>query len=522
MLTPLLFGIVALYVGSWVYRAARARQADTAFAAQRCCQDPPTLDTGRWPFGLELITKAFRAASEQRLLRLMLDIVENTGPTFEQKLLGSRGIDTVDPVNIEALLSKQFTDFGLGERRLVFWPLLGDGIFTQDGKFWEKSRGLLRPAFQNRDQSMIQIREAADNVVNAITSGCMIDLQPLFFRFTLETTSYLLFGQRIEAVNAEEAGDVDSFAAAFDSGQDYLAKRGRLGGLYWLIDGFDFRRQCKIVHGHLDKAIAKALHDQPSVDHKSSYSILQALVQQTRDPKVLREQCLNVLLAGRDTTACLLSWTFRLLARHPLVFERCRREVDEIGASVSEITRTELRRMRYLDAVLKEGMIERHFLKIIRIANLVHAVLRLYPSVPINSRMAVRTTTLPTGGGVDGKSPVLVRKGEAVGYCPYAMHRRKEIYGPDAGEFRPERWLERNAELVSMVGYGYLPFNAGPRICLGQDFALVEASCLIVRILQRFTKLSLAADEPMEAIGDEKQKLTLVLCSADGCTVVLS
>ncbi|KXT06370.1 hypothetical protein AC578_9095 [Pseudocercospora eumusae] len=487
MLTPLLFGIVALYVGSWVYRAARARQADTAFAAQRCCQDPPTLDTGRWPFGLELITKAFRAASEQRLLRLMLDIVENTGPTFEQKLLGSRGIDTVDPVNIEALLSKQFTDFGLGERRLVFWPLLGDGIFTQDGKFWEKSRGLLRPAFQNRDQSMIQIREAADNVVNAITSGCMIDLQPLFFRFTLETTSYLLFGQRIEAVNAEEAGDVDSFAAAFDSGQDYLAKRGRLGGLYWLIDGFDFRRQCKIVHGHLDKAIAKALHDQPSVDHKSSYSILQALVQQTRDPKVLREQCLNVLLAGRDTTACLLSWTFRLLARHPLVFERCRREVDEIGASVSEIT-----------------------------------LLRLYPSVPINSRMAVRTTTLPTGGGVDGKSPVLVRKGEAVGYCPYAMHRRKEIYGPDAGEFRPERWLERNAELVSMVGYGYLPFNAGPRICLGQDFALVEASCLIVRILQRFTKLSLAADEPMEAIGDEKQKLTLVLCSADGCTVVLS
>lgn len=67
------------------------------------------LGTGRWPWGLELISKAFRVASEQRLLRLMNDIVKETGTTFEQNLLGARGIDTVDPVNIEAVLSTQFT-----------------------------------------------------------------------------------------------------------------------------------------------------------------------------------------------------------------------------------------------------------------------------------------------------------------------------------------------------------------------------------------------------------------------------
>lgn len=74
-------------------------------------------------------------------------------------------------------------------------------------------------------------------------------------------------------------------------------------------------------------------------------------------------------------------------------------------------------------------------------------------------------TTLPTGGGEDGKSPILVRKGEAVGYCVYAMHRRTDLYGEDAHDFKPERW-ENDA--LKDIGWGYLPFNGGPRICLGR------------------------------------------------------
>ena len=76
-------------------------------------------------------------------------------------------------------------------------------------------------------------------------------------------------------------------------------------------------------------------------------------------------------------------------------------------------------------------------------------VLRLYPSVPINSRSAIKTTTLPVGGGPDGKAPVLVPAGTPVGYCVYVMHRRKDLYGEDAEEFRPERW--EGDELKDMV-----------------------------------------------------------------------
>ena len=143
-------------------------------------------------------------------------------------------------------------------------------------------------------------------------NGKPIDLQPFFFRFTLETTTFLLFGRNLDVLdgNAADSQNAESsFAAAFDQGQDYLARRGRLGGLYWLIDSLNFRRQCKIVHQYIDDAVLTALHAQATEDTKAAYTILGGLMKETRDPNVLRDQCLNVLLAGRDTTACLLSWT---------------------------------------------------------------------------------------------------------------------------------------------------------------------------------------------------------------------
>lgn len=155
---------------------------------------------------------------------------------------------------------------------------------------------------------MIQIAGATDELLSLIPNATAVDLQPLFFRFTLETTSSMLFGQRLGPLDSDVGDDENSFANAFDKGQDYLARRGRLGGLYWLIDGADFRLQCKRVHEHVDNAIQQALQKQHA-DSDQTNSILRDLVQQTTDMKILREQCLNVLLAGRDTTACLLSWT---------------------------------------------------------------------------------------------------------------------------------------------------------------------------------------------------------------------
>lgn len=98
-----------------------------------------------------------------------------------------------------------------------------------------------------------------------------------------------------------------------------------------------------------------------------------------------------------------------------------------------------------------------------------HAALRLYPSVPVNTRTALRTTVLPTGGGPDRKSPVLISKGTPVAYSVYTLHRRRDLYGLDAELFRPERWDEDMPLNHTSVDakFGYLPFNGGPRLCLG-------------------------------------------------------
>jgi cytochrome P450 len=95
---------------------------------------------------------------------------------------------------------------------------------------------------------------------------------------------------------------------------------------------------------------------------------------------------------------------------------------------------------------------------------------RLYPQLPVNVRVANKTTLLPSGGGPDRNSPVLIRKGTGVGWSTYHMHRMTSLYGADAQEFVPERW--QDGELERRVGLGYMPFHAGPRLCLGSKHPL--------------------------------------------------
>ena len=142
---------------------------------------------------------------------------------------------------------------------------------------------------------------------------------------------------------------------------------------------------------------------------------------------------------------------------------------------------------------------------------LMFSALRLYPVVPNNARFANKDTVLPRGGGPNGDSPVFIPKGGIVAYHVWAMHRRKDIYGPDAHEFRPERWA---SDL--RPSWGYLPFNGGPRICVGQQFALTEASYTIVRLLQTFGSI-----EDRDGLPWIEQ-LSLTLCSSNGVKVALT
>lgn len=100
-------------------------------------------------------------------------------------------------------------------------------------------------------------------------------------------------------------------------------------------------------------------------------------------------------------------------------------------------------------------------------------MLRLYPIGPVNARIATKDTTLPVGGGPDGDLPIMIEKGQQVLYCVWRMHRRKDLYGPDAASIRPERWVTQK-----QGGWEFLPFNGGARQCIGRKSVSVSKNFL--------------------------------------------
>ena len=344
-----------------------------------------------------------------------------------------------------------------------FRPLLGNGIFTQDGEAWKVSRDLLRPQFlQTRTKSFGYMQTEVEKFIYALKQSHEqdLDLQPLFFRLTLDTSMAVLFGKPAKKSMIKGKIDESDFAKAFDHAQHGIASRAHLGNWYWLLGGRAFKRSCQTVHDFVDGIVAETLQETESGTKDNStdrYVFLRELIKRTRDPLTLRDQLLNVLLAARDTTACLLSWTINILAAHQDIQSELRNECLNLESYKGNglPTTAEVKGMKYLSIVLKE-------------------VLRIYPSVPCNTRFALKTTTLPVGGGPDGKSPIIVKKGMGVGYSPYVMHRRKDIFGEDADAFRPSRWDENSeqGQALKGIGFAYIPFNKGPRVCPGRTYVV--------------------------------------------------
>ncbi|KAF8862692.1 putative cytochrome P450 [Acephala macrosclerotiorum] len=390
--------------------------------------------------------------------------------TYSQLLLGERVINTAEPENIKAILATQFKDFELPPRRkAAFQPTFGHGIFTTDGVEWETSRSLLRPNFvRSQIGDLDTFEKHISNLIARIPrDGSLVDLQPLFFMLTMDSATEFLFGTSTDVLlNDEASARGERFSDAFSYTTERIGLEARVGKLAVMLPNKRYDDSIKFVHEYVGNYVQKAvdLRNAPfgaekKAEEGQKYVFLEELSKTGMVKKKIQDELLNILLAGRDTTASLLSYTFYILARRPDVFEKLRAEVMTLGLERPNFE--QIKSLKYLQYTLNE-------------------VLRLRPIVPANGRCAVRDTTLPVGGGPDGKSPIFVKAGQPVNYQVYIMHRRKDLYGEDAMEFKPERWESFRPS------WQYLPFNGGPRICIGQQFALTEASYTIIRILQVF------------------------------------
>ncbi|QDS75299.1 hypothetical protein FKW77_001309 [Venturia effusa] len=482
------FGSLFLIVHH-VKKRKRERQLQLLSAKEGC--QPARFAPNRWPFGLDHLSTVIQADASGHLMEAFLGFHRSMGFTFENRILGTYSWATIEPRNLEAIMSTHFEDWGLGPRRPIMFPAFGDGIFVQEGPAWKHSREMLRPQFNHSQyDNMDNFEEAVEDLFTAIEAAQekgndAVDVQPLFFKFTLDTTS-------------ADKGEM-GFAQAFNEVQVYIQHRSRLGDFYWLSGGKKFRKACKTVSDFADWLIDHGLRREKissaTAGQKGKYVFLDTIAEAVKTKEALRGQTVNILAAGRDTTAGLLSWVFFLLVRHPKVLQALRLEINQATSNHEPTTRIMLRNMTYLQNILKEA-------------------LRLYPPVPLNTRTALRDTVLPLGGGPDGTSPLLIPKGGNVAFGVYTMHRRPDLYGLDAEIFRPERWDDPDLPLKkdkSLERWGFLPFNGGPRVCLGMDFAMVEAAFVVVRMLQQYPVIEIAEGEKIEVVGAEKQLLTLTL-----------
>jgi len=227
---------------------------------------------------------------------------------------------------------------------------------------------MIRPNFSRAQVADLDTFEShIQNLISNIPVGETVDLQPLFFRLTLDSATEFLLGESVYSLSSGDLPQEKDFGYQFDYAQTGIAKRTRLGPLYWTHRDAKFDYACKFCHSLVDRFVYKALEQRHTksvhmtgagadfgTDEKpGKYVFINELAKQTNDPITLRNEAMNILIAGRDTTAGLLSNLFVMLAKHPRVWTKLRNEVLELNGRSPEYET--LRGMRYLKFVLNEG-----------------------------------------------------------------------------------------------------------------------------------------------------------------------
>ncbi|KAF7291833.1 Glycosyltransferase family 39 protein [Mycena chlorophos] len=442
------------------------------------------------------------------------------GFTVRVKMLFEERVITAEPAYIKAILATEFDNYWKGpvdEHRGI--SLLGTGVFNVDGEMWKFHRQMTRPFFtRERITDFDTFDKYATEVLNLaaarLREGYPVDIQDIAARFTLDSATAFLFG---DSVNSTAAGlaypasaahlttaeflnhSSNEFITAFLEGQRQHVDRSRWGskwqlGEFWK-DLIIPHRQ--VMNRFIDPIIDRALADKAQGHSKEqdpeAESLLDHLIKSTEDKAIIRDEILNMLVAGRDTTSATITFAINMLAQHPDKAQRLRDEILDVVGPLRRPTHDDVKKMTYLRAWVNE-------------------TLRLYPPVPIDSRTSINPTTWPPTE--PGAAPFYLSGNTKIVYTVFLMHRRKDLWGPDgehlitrllqltlpALEFDPDRFIdERLGKYLTPNPYIFLPFNAGPRICLGQQFAYHEASFFLVRFLQRFSGVQLAPDAQPES-----------------------
>ncbi|WP_222853757.1 cytochrome P450 [Fodinicola acaciae] len=325
---------------------------------------------------------------------------------------------------------------------------LGSGLLTSEGEVWRRHRRLVQPVFAHRRISAFApaMVEATDAAVGRWRAGQALDSAAMLRRLTLDIVGRVLFG-------ADLGGHADRLGVALGQLQH------RVFVAMFLPSGAEpaLRAAARRPAGELDRLVRTVIAERKRDGGGDRAPDLLDLMMSAGDgggltDAELRDEVLTLMLAGHETTAATLTWTFLLLSRFPAARERLEAEVDAIGRPLRA---DDLDKLPWTRAVLSESM-------------------RLYPPAWTVERDAVRADSV---SGID------IPAGATVVTSPYLIHRRPDLW-PNPEGFQPERFLEKTPK------YAYLPFGGGKRICVGAGFATQE-SMLVLATIARTHRLDL-------------------------------
>jgi cytochrome P450 len=374
-----------------------------------------------------------------------------------------------NPADIEALLSTNAKSYRKAQslRSPFFRRLVGNGLVTSEGDFWRRQRRLAQPAFHRQRISSygdIMVQYAQRAIANW-KDGEQRDLAKEMTRLTLEIVVKTLF-------NSDVSNDADHIGANLSEIVKPFASQATLK---WIADNRlptpGHRRYFHAVSG-IDRIVFRIIAERRASGSDEGDLLSMLLQAQDEDGSQmsdaqLRDEVMTLFLAGHETTALSLSWSWYLLATHPEAEKKFHAELDEaLGSRPPEVS--DLAKLKYTEMIAKEAM-------------------RLYPPAYAVGREAIEDTEI-------GGYPV-PRRTQLFAF-QWVTHRDPRFYErPD--EFEPERWASDSIQ--SMPKYAYFPFGGGPRQCIGNYFAMMEIVLLLATIGQRF-RFSLLPEHPVEVL----------------------
>ena len=396
---------------------------------------------------------------------------------------------TCDPKNLEHILKNRFDNYPKGPTwQAVFHDLLGDGIFNSDGDTWLFQRKTAALEFTTRTLRQAMARWVSRAIKlrfcpileTAQLEGKPVDFQDLLLRLTFDNICGLTFGKDPQTLSP---GMPDNgFALAFDRATEATLQRFILPEVVWKLKktlGLGMETSLTKSLRHIDKYLTEIietrkqeLQTQQQGGSGTPHDDLLSRFMKKKESyseEFLQHVALNFILAGRDTSSVALSWFFWLVIQNPNVEEKIITEICTVlmetrGNDTSKwvqepLVFEEVDRLMYLKAALSE-------------------TLRLYPSVPEDSKHVVADDILPSG--------TFVPKGSSITYSIYSIGRMKFVWGDDCLEFKPERWLSLDGSKFEVHdSYRFVAFNAGPRICLGKDLAYLQMKSIAAAVLLR-------------------------------------